>query len=101
MLSLYERLLRLRHQQPVLVSGQLTEMSATDGLLQFVRWGGTERFMFVMNLAEEPHSASLAAGAVMASTNLRREGEHVEGTINLQPSEALMIKVTDQAGSAL
>ena len=100
MLSLYERLLHLRHEEPVLVSGQLTEMSATDGLLQFVRSGGNERFKFVMNLAEETRSAIVSVGAVVACTNLHREGELVEGTISLQPAEALMIKVTKQAGSA-
>ncbi|MBS1802277.1 MAG: DUF3459 domain-containing protein [Acidobacteria bacterium] len=95
MLSLYQRLLRLRRQEPVLVSGQLTEMSAADGLLTFLRTDASGHIRFAMNLAEEAREVSVAAGTVVACTDLQRDGEHVAGTLNLQPAEALLIKMTN------
>jgi len=95
MLSLYQRLLRFRREEPALVSGQLTDMSATDGLLQFFRSEGSERFRFVMNLAEESRQIAVETGVIVASTSQSREGEHVRRMLSLEPAEALIIRAED------
>ena len=92
MLSLYKRLLRFRRKEPVLVSGTLTDIAATDGVLQFHRSRGDTLFTFAMNLAAEPRSVDVGRGTIAACTDLHREGEQVSGTLKLQPAEALLIK---------
>lgn len=92
MLSLYKRLLRFRRNEPVLVSGTLTDIVATDGVLQFHRSDGNTHFTFVMNLAAEPSSVHVGTGTIVECTDLHREGEQVSGRLQLQPAEALLIK---------
>jgi len=93
MLSLYRRLLRLRREETALVWGRLTDVSSTNDVLQFLRSGTDERFVFVMNLAEERRQVVIGSGKIVASTSLRREGESVSGAIGLEPAEALIVKV--------
>jgi len=96
MLSLYRRLLRLRREEPVLVSGQLTDMSAANGLLQFIRSDGKARFRFVMNLSEEPQQIAVEAGLIAACSNPGREGQAVSESTQVAPSEALIIKAVGE-----
>jgi len=93
MLSLYERLLRLRHREPALVSGALTEMDATDGLLMFIRSDGNTIFRFVMNLSEERRPVEVGKGTILACTNIQRDGEPVRGFLELDPAEALIMNL--------
>src|SRR3569833_1928286 len=92
MLAFYERLLRFRRAEPVLVAGQLTDVSSTDDVLQFFRSDGDENFRFAMNLAEEPREISIGSGEIAASTSQRREGERVNGSVQLEPAEAVNIR---------
>jgi alpha-glucosidase len=94
MLSFYQRLLRLRRDQPTLASGQLTEIMATDGLLQFLRSDPDNRLRFLVNLVDEPRQIEIEEGVIVASTNPNREGEIVTATVAVEPSEALLIKAT-------
>ncbi|MBW8869213.1 MAG: DUF3459 domain-containing protein, partial [Acidobacteriales bacterium] len=92
MLALYQRLLRLRREEPVLVSGSLTAMSAADGVLQFLRSDGETRFRVCVNLAEDPREIACENGVIAACTNRHREGQHVSRSVTLDPAEALIIK---------
>jgi alpha-glucosidase len=94
MLALYQKLLRLRHQQPVLVSGSLTEMSAADGVLQFLRSDARNRFRICLNLADGLREIPCEEGVVIASTNPGREGQAVPRSVTLDPAEGLIIKAT-------
>lgn len=93
MLALYRRLLRLRHGEPVLVSGQLTDLSAADGVLQFGRSDGKKRFGIVVNLGETARQIPFEKGVIAVCTDLRREGETVNEQVQLKPAEAAIIEV--------
>ena len=95
MLSLYQQLLQIRRAEPVLVSGQLSHVSATDNVLQFLRSDGDQYLRFVMNLAEEPRQLQVGPGVISACTDLHRQAEVVRGTISVRPAEALLIKGSD------
>ncbi len=93
MLSFYRRLLQLRHEEEALVSGGLTELSAKDSVIQFVRSDSTKRFHVVMSLADETREVAVTTGSVAACTDLRREGESVRRAVQLASSEAMMIEL--------
>ena len=95
-LSLYRRLLQLRRKEPVLVSGVLTDLEATEGLLQFSRSSGNANFKFVMNLGEEPRSVVALTGTISACTNRLRDGQRVNGRVELDPAEAMIIKIENR-----
>jgi alpha-glucosidase len=92
MLALYRRLLKLRRVERVLVSGQLSELSASDGVLQFVRSDGKKRFRVAVNLAEGTQPVAVQRGVISACTNLRREGETVEDAVELERAEAVIME---------
>jgi alpha-glucosidase len=92
MFALYQRLLRLRRAEPVLVSGQLSEMSAGDDVLQFVRSDGKKRFRVVLNLAEEARRVAVQRGVISACTNLRREREALDDAVHLERADAVIIE---------
>jgi alpha-glucosidase len=97
MLALYQRLLRLRRAEAALVAGQLTDMAATDGVLQFVRSNGKRRFRVVINLSEETRHVSAEGGVITACTEMRREGEMVSDAVQLESAEAVIIDMTNAA----
>src|SRR3569833_3091802 len=96
MLSFYRRLLRLRHDEPVLVSGQLSEILATDGLIRFLRSDADNRLRLLMSLADGPRPVEVEEGVIAASTIPHREGEREMATVTVEPSEALLIKATNK-----
>ncbi|HEY1580583.1 MAG TPA: alpha-amylase family glycosyl hydrolase [Terracidiphilus sp.] len=91
MLVLYHRLLALRRAEPVLVSGQLTDMHSTDGVLQFLRTDSSKRFKVLVNLSQEPRRIAIASGLIVAATELHRERESVRDAVQLDPAEAVII----------
>jgi alpha-glucosidase len=93
MLALYQRLLRLRRAEPVLVVGQLTEMDASDGVLQFARADGKRRFRVIINLGEEARRIPVEAGAIAACTDLDREGETVNEAVRVEAADAMIIEM--------
>ena len=99
MLALYQRLLRLRRAEPVLVAGQLTDMVASDGVLQFVRSNGKRRFRVVINLSEETRRVAVEVGVITECTEMRREGEMISGAVQLESAEAVIIGITGAAVS--
>jgi alpha-glucosidase len=92
MLALYQRLLRLRRTEPVLVSGQLTEMHVVDGVLQFIRSGGGKRFRVAINLADEARQITSQSGVIAACTDMHREGEPINAEVHLKPAEAIIAR---------
>jgi alpha-glucosidase len=97
MLALYQQLLRLRRAEPVLVTGQLTEINASEGLLQFVRTNGKRRFRVMINLGEEARRIPVEAGVIAACTKLGREGDSVNEGVRLEAADAVIIEMTDAA----
>jgi alpha-glucosidase len=92
MLALYRRLLGLRRADPVLVSGQLMDVVASNDMLQFVRSDGRQRFRVVLNLGDEARRLLVNSGVIVACTDFHREGERVNGTLHLQSAEAVIVR---------
>jgi alpha-glucosidase len=92
MLALYLRLLALRRARPVLVSGQLSELSSGDGVLQFVRSDSKKRLRVIVNLAEGARGVAVQPGVISACTSLRREGEVTSSTLYLEDSEGVIFE---------
>jgi alpha-glucosidase len=97
MLALYQQLLHLRHAEPAHGSGRLSDISGNDGVLQFVKSDSQRRYAVVLNLAGEARRVAMNPGVILASTNLQRNGESVGGAIQLEPAEAVIIGLLDQA----
>ncbi|WP_109489070.1 alpha-amylase family glycosyl hydrolase [Occallatibacter savannae] len=97
MLSLYQRLLRLRRDESTLVSGKLTELSAMDGVLRFLRSDTRARFRVCINLSDEPSEIACEDGVIAAATSARREGVRVTGSLIVAPAEAVTVKLADSS----
>ena len=93
MLARYRRLFSLRRAERVLVSGQLTEVSASNGVLQFVRSDGKQRFRVMLNLGDQAQRLAVEQGTIVACTDLHRDGELVDRSLHLQPAEALIVRL--------
>jgi alpha-glucosidase len=70
----------------------------TGDLLAYIRKLGTERFLMALNLGNDPHAVSFAAavknrGRIAISTHLDREGEVVDGDLNLRANEAVVLAI--------
>lgn len=91
-LALYRRLLQLRRLESVLVSGRLENLSANQGVLQFVRSDSKKRFTVVINFSEEEQLVAVEEGVIVGCTELQREREAVRGEVHLKPDEGIMIE---------
>jgi alpha-glucosidase len=96
-LSLYKALIGLRRKLPQLRSGDYVPIAAQGDLLLYRRQSEGSAVVIALNLGDQPVSiASDAAalhGDILLSTFLDREGEKVEGTLDLRGNEGVMIGV--------
>lgn len=95
-LMLYRRLIALRRASPALAYGDYDPVATTGDLLAYVRTLGEQRFLMALNLGKDPHAVSFAAalrcrGKIALSTHLDREGEIVDGDLNLRANEAVIL----------
>jgi len=95
LLTFYRRLLRLRRAHPVLVSGSLTDLTADNGVIRFVRSDAKTRYVVLMNLAEQERTVAVSVGVIAACTEVQREGEAVSQTMKLAPVEAMIIEAAE------
>jgi alpha-glucosidase len=94
-LSLYKALIGLRKKIPQLVSGNYVPIAADGDLLLYRRQSEGKAITIVLNLGAEPVSiASDAAdlsGEILLSTFLDREGERIQGAVDLRGDEGVII----------
>jgi alpha-glucosidase len=94
-LSLYKALISLRKELPQLRSGEYVPIAAQGDLLLYRRQGEGEAVVIALNLGDQPVSiasdAAGLAGDILLSTFLDREGEKVEGTLDLRGNEGVII----------
>jgi hypothetical protein len=90
-LRLYRNLIQLRQTHSTLVSGKLKDVTAAGHVLRFERTGKDNRFLVVLNMATEPVQIELAAGTVLSSTHLDREGKSVGGMVDLRGAEGMVV----------
>ena len=94
-LHLYKALIRLRKQLPQLMSGDYLPIAAEGDLLIYRRRSEGEAVVIALNLGAEPVSMASEAGSldgeILLSTFLDREGEEIQGTLDLRGNEGVII----------
>jgi alpha-glucosidase len=94
-LSLYKALIDLRKKLPQLVSGDYVPIAAEGDLLLYRRQSEGKAVMVALNLGAEAVSLELEAiglhGEILLSTFLDRQGEKIDGTLDLRGDEGVII----------
>jgi alpha-glucosidase len=94
-LNLYRALIGLRRKLPPLMSGDYVPIAAEGDLLLYRRQIEGEAVVVALNLGAEPVSmASEAAGLdgeILLSTFLDRQGERIQGALDLRGNEGVII----------
>jgi alpha-glucosidase len=97
-LNLHRRLIALRRSRPVLTAGAYRPLAAQGDLLLYRREQDDDQVTVALNLGPEPTTVliqSMAPDArVLLSSNADREGETIEGEIDLRGNEGLVIGAT-------
>jgi alpha-glucosidase len=94
-LNMYRKLIAIRREHPTLVDGALHAVTATGNLLTYERVADDERLLILLNFGDTLIQVPTPPGIVIASTNSHRNAEHTNTTLNLHPSQGLIIKLTD------
>ncbi|MFL6812978.1 MAG: alpha-amylase family glycosyl hydrolase [Bradyrhizobium sp.] len=94
-LNLYKALINLRRKLPQLTDGVYVPIAAQGDLLLYRRQSNDSSALIALNLGDEPVSiASEAAGLsgeILLSTFLDRQGERVQGALDLRGNEGVII----------
>ncbi len=101
-LSLYKALIHLRQKSPPLMHGDYVPIAAEGDLLLYRRQSEGAAAVIALNLGAEPVSLASEAigldGEILLSTLLDRQGEKIQGTLDLRGNEAVIIGAPTQAG---
>lgn len=94
MLNLYRALIALRKDSQALRLGSYAEHPAGDeDVLAFAREAGSERVLVVLNLGEAARRVELAeSGEIVVASGLDRQGETIEGRVELGGVEGVVIR---------
>ena len=94
-LSLYRALIDLRRKLPALVTGGYEPVTAEGDILLYRRRSDGATVTIALNLGAEPVSVTSAAigpdNEILLSTFLDREGEKIEGGLDLRGNEGVII----------
>jgi alpha-glucosidase len=94
-LSLYRRLIELRRGEPALEVGRYLPVRADGDVLAYLREQGPRRLLVALNLGATPHrlEAAESRGVILISSHLDREGERMEGRVELRPHEGIVVRL--------
>jgi alpha-glucosidase len=94
-LILYKAMIDLRKRLPQLVTGDYVPIAAEGDLLLYRRQGEGRAVVVALNLGAEPVSlesdAAGLGGEILLSTFLDRQGEKIQGTLDLRGNEGVII----------
>ncbi|GLR83978.1 alpha-amylase family glycosyl hydrolase [Bradyrhizobium iriomotense] len=94
-LNLYKRLIALRKAHRPLVVGDYHPIAAQGDLLVYRRQAGDDALVVVLNLGPDPVAVTTSAirfgSEILLSTFLDREGEELEGVLDLRGNEGVVI----------
>jgi alpha-glucosidase len=94
-LSLYKALIGLRKRLPQLMSGDYVPIAAEGDLLLYRRQSEEGAVVIALNLGAEPVSIASETigldGEILLSTLLDRQGEKIQGVLNLRGNEGAII----------
>ena len=94
MLRLHRRLLALRHDSPALSAGVYEPVQADGDVLAYLRTGDDGRWLVVLNLGPGAGRLDLAVrGRVELATTPDRDGERVEGRLDLAGNEGAVVRL--------
>jgi alpha-glucosidase len=100
MYQLYRRLLEPRRAHPALASGAYRLIVAEGDLLLFVRELDSTQILVALNLGGEPVAANFPSGSftgrVLLSSFVDRAGEDVRDSLELRPSEGMVVEIREQ-----
>ncbi len=95
MLMLYRKLLALRRRHDTLHAGGIAEVRAEGSVLRYRRVGMEEGestdFQVLLNLGTEVATVSCELGTVVLTTLLDGEGARVEGEVEVEAGEGLLV----------
>ena len=101
-LCLYKALIGLRKKSPLLMYGDYVPIAAEGDLLLYRRQSEGRAVVIALNLGAEPVSlasgAAGLAGEILLSTFLDRQGEIIQGTLDLRGNEGVIIGPDTHAG---
>jgi alpha-glucosidase len=93
-LTLHRRLLALRHDSPALSGGAYEPVQADGDVLAYLRTGGDGRWLVALNLGPVAGRLDPAVrGRVELATTPGREGERVEGGLDLAGDEGMVVRL--------
>jgi alpha-glucosidase len=94
-LNLYKRLIGLRRDCAPLVTGNYLPISAQGDLLLYRREADGGAVLVVLNLGADPIAVTTSAirfgSEILLSTYLDREGEKLEGVLDLRGNEGVIV----------
>jgi alpha-glucosidase len=94
-LSLYKALISLRRKLSQLQSGNYVPVAAQGNLLLYRREGKGSAVLIALNFGDQPVAIASdivgLSGEILLSTFLDREGEKVEGSVDLRGNEGVII----------
>ena len=98
-LTLHRRLLQLRASERALAVGGYAPLELAGDVIAYVRKDEQSRFLVALNLSHDAEYFPLHAlsGHVVLSTCLDREGEPVEGVLQLRKNEGVVVRLTSGA----
>jgi alpha-glucosidase len=101
-LNLYRALIGLRKKLPQLADGAYQPIAAQGDILLYRRTGEGEAVVVALNLGAEPVSISASSiglgHEIVLSTSLDRQGEQVQGDLDLRGNEGVILVRSAQAG---
>jgi alpha-glucosidase len=101
-LSLYQALIALRRKLPQLLSGAYEPVAAQGEILLYRRSSDEGAVIVALNLGAEPVSVTSSAISdgceILLSTLLDRQGERIEGALDLRGNEGVIVGQRAQAG---
>ena len=94
MLTLHRRLLALRHDSPALSAGAYEPVQADGDVLAYLRTGDDGRWLVALNLGPGAGRLDLAVrGRVELATTPDRDGERVEGGLDLAGDQGVVVRL--------
>ncbi len=93
-LALYRRLFALRGSRHALITGSKRLLEAPDNVIAYERAEEGERLLVALNLGHEAREIKLAAGTLLLSTHLDREGERLASRVTLRGDEGIIVDIS-------
>ena len=90
-LHLYRKFIDLRHRRPTLIGGRMLSIRGDGGVLRYERRGDEDRILVLLNLSGDSVRMTVESGTILASTEFDRDGQQVNGVVELKAAEGMII----------